>query len=120
MVALGLLLLVAACLLTVGVVVSNTTPQPAEFLFVTLANVSLGSLFLVGVVTGIAGTLGLMLMLGGSVRRRHKKVEAKREQRTVLEENARLQRELEQQREARAYPNDPHDEAGQRRGAVGR
>ena len=120
MVVLGLVLLVLACLLTVGVAISNTTPQAAEIFFVTVANVSLGTLFLAGVVTGIVGTLGLMLMLGGSVRRRHKKVEAKREKRSVLEENARLQRELEKEREAHAYPADPHTTDGERRGVVGR
>src|SRR6476469_7460055 len=105
MVALGLVLLVLAALLTLGIVLSNTDPANAAAFGVSLSGVSLGGLFLVGVVTGAVAMLGLTLFLGGGIRRRHKRVERKREVRsvrgeaeTLAEENARLAAELEQTR----------------------
>ncbi len=77
MVALGLVLLVLAALLTLGIVFSNTDPANAAAFGVTLSNVSIGGLFLVGVITGAVAMLGLTLWLGGSVRSRHKKVAAR-------------------------------------------
>lgn len=104
MVALGLVMLVLAALLTLGIVFSNTDPSNAAAFGVTLDNVSIGGLFLVGVIAGAVAMLGLTLMLGGSVRRRHKRVQAKREVRTahgevdaLAQENARLAGALEQQ-----------------------
>ena len=106
MVALGLVLLVLCSLLTVGVFFSNTDPANAAAFGVTLSNVSIGGLFLVGVITGVLAMLGLTMLLGGSVRRAHKSVEARRQRRSVqgeaeslAEENARLQRELERDRQ---------------------
>ena len=111
MVALGLVLLVLATLLTLGIVFSNTDPSNAAAFGVTLEGVSIGGLFLVGVVTGVLAMLGLTLMLGGSVRRRHKRVEAKRQVRSakgeagmLAEENARLAAELEATRHGEPYP----------------
>ena len=108
MVILGLILLVLASLLTVGVFFSNMDPANAAVFGVTLTNVSVGGLFLVGVIAGVVGTLGLILMLGGSLRRRHKTVASKREVRTargeagaMADENARLSEELERARAAR-------------------
>ena len=107
MVALGLVLLVLAVLLTLGVVLFNTDPANAEVFGVTLSNVSVGALFLVGVITGALGALGLTLWLGGAARKRHKRVEAKRQVRsargeaeTLAEENARLAEQLERERTA--------------------
>ncbi|MCU1692994.1 MAG: hypothetical protein JWM64_2085 [Frankiales bacterium] len=130
MVALGLVLLVLAALLTLGIVFSNTDPANAAAFGVTLSNVSLGGLFLVGVVTGAVAMLGLTLFLGGGIRRRHKRVEAKREVRsvrgeaeTLAEENARLAAELEQSRSAGStgtatYPAD--EQVAPKRGVFGR
>lgn len=120
MVVLGAVLLVLAALLTLGIVLSNTDPANAAAFGVTLANVSLGGLFLVGVVTGAVAMLGLVLFLGGGLRRRHQKVAVKREVRSVrgekeslAEENARLKSELDS---ASAYPSDeqPRDGAVRR------
>ncbi len=111
MVALGLVLLVLAVLLTLGIVLFNGDPSGAEAFGVSLTNVSIGGLFLTGVVTGVVGTIGLILMLGGFARGRSKKVRSKRavssargEAETLAEENARLQEELAQQRAAAPLP----------------
>ncbi|MCW2666402.1 MAG: hypothetical protein JWN57_1364 [Frankiales bacterium] len=104
MVALGLVMLVLAALLTLGIVFSNTDPSNAAAFGVSLSNVSIGGLFLVGVITGAIAMLGLTVMLGGSVRRRHKRVQAKQEVRTahgeadaLAQENARLAGQLQEQ-----------------------
>lgn len=126
MVALGLVLLVLASLFTLGIVFSNTDPANAAAFGVSLSGVSIGGLFLAGVVTGVVGMLGLTLFLGGGLRRRHKRVAAKREVRsvrgeaeTLAEENARLERELEQTRATTPYPEDTTPEP-RRRGVLGR
>ena len=110
MVALGLVLLVLCVVLGAGIALSNTDPASAEAFGVSLSNVSIGGLFLVGVVVGAVAMLGLGLMLVGAARKRAKKVALKREvqsvrgeQESLAEENARLQHELEQQRAA-TYP----------------
>ena len=102
MVALGFVLLVLTGLLATGVVLANREPVEAEAFGVTLENVSVGGLFLIGMVAGVAAMLGLGLMLAGASRRRAKRVAVKREVRDVrgereslAEENARLQAELE-------------------------
>ena len=107
MVALGLVLLVLAVLLTLGIVLFNGDPSNAEVFGVSLSNVSIGGLFLTGVITGVVGTIGLTLMLGGFARGRSKKVRSKRavssargEAETLAEENARLQEELARERAA--------------------
>ncbi len=111
MVALGLVLLVLAVLLTLGIVLFNGDPSGAEAFGVSLTNVSIGGLFLTGVVTGVVGAVGLTLMLGGLARGRSKKVRSQRavssarsEAETLAEENARLQEELAQQRAAQPLP----------------
>lgn len=125
MVVLGAVLLVLAALLTLGIVLSNTDPANAAAFGVTLSHVSLGGLFLVGVVTGAVAMLGLTLLLGGSVRQRHKRVAAKRQVRsatgeasTLAEENARLQAELEATRRASGPATVVEEEP--RRGMFGR
>ena len=128
MVALGLVLLVLCSLLTLGIVFSNTDPANATAFGVALSGVSIGQLFLAGVVTGALAMLGLTLFLGGGLRRRHKRVVAKREVKhvrseaeTLAEQNARLAAALEQERAAHVEPY-PHDDAEQeqRRGVFGR
>ena len=107
MVALGLVLLVLAVLLTLGIVLFNGDPSGAEAFGVSLANVSIGGLFLTGVITGVVGAVGLTLMLGGFARGRSKKVRTQRavrnargEAETLAEENARLQEQLARERAA--------------------
>ena len=113
MVALGLVLLVLCSLLTLGIVFSNTDPANAAAFGVTLSGVSIGGLFLVGVVTGALAMLGLKMYHGGGLRKRHKRVAAKREVKsargeaeTLAEENARLARELEARDSSAVHPSD--------------
>ncbi len=107
MVLVGVLLLVLCLLLAAGIYLPNTDPASFEAFGVTLDNVSIGGLFLVGVTVGALAMLGLGLVLVGSARKRHKKTALKREVRsergrreTLAEENARLQSELERERTA--------------------
>ena len=114
MVALGLILLVLSVALAAGIVLSNTESVSAEAFGVSLSNVSVGGLFLLGTAVGAVAMLGLGLMLVGAARKRAKKRAHKREveyvrteQESLAEENARLQAELEQERTAPAYPSEP-------------
>ena len=99
MVAVGLVLLVLAVLLTLGIGLFNGDNVPGVEAFgVSLANVSVGALFLTGVVTGLVGAVGLALLLAGLARTRSKKARGTRavqgargEADALAEENARLQ-----------------------------
>ncbi len=109
MVALGLVLLVLCVLLAVGISLPNTETVSAEAFGVSLSNVSLGGLFLLGLATGALAMVGLGLIFAGAARQRSKKRAVKREvstvrteQGTLAEENARLQAELEQRHQG--YP----------------
>ncbi len=105
MVLVGVVLLVLCGLLGAGIALTNTDPVSAEAFGVTLSNVSVRGLFLLGVVVGALAMLGLGLMLVGAARKRAKKVALKREvkhvrgeQESLAEENARLQEQLERER----------------------
>ncbi len=122
MIILGVLLLVLAALLTLGVVFFNTGPAPVEVFGVSLANVSVGGLFLAGVVTGVVGMLGLSLLLGGGARKHQKRVQHKQEVRSVRgqaetleQENARLREELRARESAAAYPDASTSDRGRLR-----
>ena len=111
MVALGLILLVLCVLLILGIVLNNGGPVQAEAFGVTLENVSVGGLFLVGVGVGSLLMLALGLVLVGASRKRAKKVAAKREvshvkgeRESLAEENTRLQAELERTTQASTTP----------------
>ena len=105
MVLVGAVLLILCVILAVGIFFPNTETASAEAFGVSLSNVSVGGLFLVGVAVGALAMLAIGLMAIGSARKRHKKVALKREarsargeQETLAEENARLQAQLEQER----------------------
>lgn len=109
MVALGLVLLVLSGALGLGVVLSNTDPVSASAFGVSLSNVTVGGLFLVGAVTGLAFMLGLVLMAAGASRRRAKRVNAKhqvREVRTEKEQLAQENAELRAQLSGEPYPSE--------------
>jgi len=97
----GVLLLVASVLATVGVGLFNSEASNASAFGVTLSNVSIGGLFMTGVVVGFLGAAGLGLILVGAARKRSKKTIVKRnvrdaqgEAKALAEENARLQEQL--------------------------
>lgn len=103
MVVLGLIVLVLCLVLGAGIVLSNTQAATAEAFGVSLSNVSIGGLFLLGAAVGALAVLGLGLMLVGAARKRARKKalkaevdSARTEQETLAEENARLQAQLEQ------------------------
>lgn len=107
MVLLGAILLVLCLVLGAGIALSNTEPVNAEAFGVSLSNVSLGGLFLAGVVLGALAVLALGMLLGGAARKRRKQAALKREvrnargeQETLAERNARLEAELERERAA--------------------
>lgn len=113
MIVIGLVVLILATVLTVGIVLPNSADARAEAFGVSLDNVSVGGLFLVGVITGALGLLGLVMALGGLARRRrqraatrHAVTSARSQADTLAEENARLQEQL--TRERTAGTSDPY------------
>lgn len=117
MLILGLLLLVAAGVLTAGMLIDNSKGDIRPDIFgYHLPSLNYGELFVVGVATGAVAILGLMLLLSalrrGSRRRRQVRMEGRSKQQReaeLQEENARLARELDQQRRAQgaARPGAP-------------
>ena len=111
MIALGIVLLVLSGVFAVGVALSNTSATQAEAFGVSLTNVTLGGLFLAGVVTGSVLLLGLTLLLAGTARKRRRRralkaeVKGVRTERTGLAaENERLQEELTEERRRSVLP----------------
>ena len=111
MIALGIVLLVLSGVFALGVALSNTSATQAEAFGVSLTNVTLGGLFLAGVVTGAVLLLGLTLLLAGAARKRHRRravkaeVKGVRTERTGLAaENERLQEELTEERRRSVLP----------------
>lgn len=105
MLILGLLLLLAAGALTAGVLLGNTKDIPVEVFGYEPDYLSGGELFLVGIAAGIIAGLSLTLVLSGMRRASRKRRERRAELRSkrareheLQQENARLARELEQQR----------------------
>jgi len=107
MAALGLLLLAAAGVFGLVVALSNAgTDHVARGteIFGYTTTMSTGRLFLIGIVTGIAGTLGLALMLGklGRSAKQHRQRKATRHQladtEALVVERDRLAAELQQER----------------------
>jgi uncharacterized integral membrane protein len=101
MIVLGLLLLLASGALTFGVVLHNTDTVSIAAFGQTASNLTLGELFLAGVVTGALAILGLTMILAGASRSRARRVVRKRamrdavdERETLAGENARLRSEL--------------------------
>lgn len=109
MAALGLLLMLAAGALTAGVLVSNTNKISPEAFGVTLADISVGGLFLTGAVTALVFALGLWLLMRGLRRSRRRSVERRQivrdtqeQQASLAAEKARLEQELAQERSRRS------------------
>lgn len=126
MVVLGLLLILAAVLFGADVILENTQPFSGTIFNQTITNLSLGGIFLAGAVTALALALGLWLVLGGAARKRRKQVQRKSRLRetesqkeTLAEENARLARQLEQERKTKAAtavsPYDDESDSGSSR-----
>jgi uncharacterized integral membrane protein len=117
MVALGLLLLLASGVLTVGVVVANTDATTVSLFGQATSALNNGGLFLAGAITGALAILGVTMILAGAARgrtrrasRRQRVLDERDERETLAEENARLRGELEGSRATYAddavYPED--------------
>jgi hypothetical protein len=91
------------------VVLSNTNAVSAEAFGVSLSNVTVGGLFLAGVVAGAVLLLGLVLLLAGASRKRSRRVAVKREVKGVRTEREQL---AEENAELRAKLNEPHQAEG--------
>ena len=112
MIVLGLFLLVGSGLLTAAVVVQNTDPSSASAYGHAVSGLTVGGLFVAGVITGAVAILGVLMMLAGATRRRNRRAGLKRqvraahgEKESLAGENARLQGELEASRSGAAvYP----------------
>jgi uncharacterized membrane protein len=77
-VAIGLVMLVLAALVTVGIVFFNGDAYSVDFFGLVISNLSIGGLFLAGVIAGVVGTAGVALLLSGGARKRHKKTARKK------------------------------------------
>jgi len=109
MVVLGLLMIIIAVLFGADVVFENTASATGKMFHQSVSNLSLGGIFLAGAVTALVLALGLWLVFGGAARKRRKRAarkttlkETQAERETLAEENARLARQLEQERAAKA------------------
>jgi hypothetical protein len=110
--ALGLAIMIVAGAVTLDVILENTRNTDASIVGQTITNVDLGGFFTAGVLVGIAGMLGLMLLLAGLRRANRRRLERKELTRSyegtaahaesLQEERDRLAAELEQERSARS------------------
>jgi type II secretory pathway pseudopilin PulG len=83
---LGLILLAAAGVLTAAVVTSNTESLSASLWSIDVSNVTLGVVFVAGMITTVLAVVGLGLLMGGMRRNRR----LRRERRSLQRENEQL------------------------------
>ncbi|MFL6127667.1 MAG: hypothetical protein ACJ73E_01200 [Mycobacteriales bacterium] len=83
---LGLILLAAAGVLTAAVVTSNTDSLSVDLWGVSVTNVTLGVVFVAGMITTVLAVVGLGLLMGGMRRTRR----LRQERRTLRRENEQL------------------------------
>jgi type II secretory pathway pseudopilin PulG len=83
---LGLILLVVAGVLTAAVVTSNTDSLAVSLWSVDVSNVTLGVVFVAGMITTVLAVVGLGLLMGGMRRNRR----LRKERRTLQRENEQL------------------------------
>lgn len=86
MLALGIVLVLLAGLVGGSIIFSNSESIQATILWLTVENVSLGGIFLAGALTGLAFALGMFLLLGGTIRSRHKRASSREEHATSTSE----------------------------------
>jgi uncharacterized membrane protein YcjF (UPF0283 family) len=83
---LGLILLAAAGVLTAAVVTSNTDSLAVDLWGVTVSNVTLGVVFVAGMITTVLAVVGLGLLMGGLRRNRR----LRKERKSLRRENEQL------------------------------
>ena len=91
MAVLGLILLAAAGVLTAAVVTSNTDTLAVDLWGVTVSNVTLGVVFVAGMITTVLAGVGLGLLMGGVRRARR----LRKERRSLRRENEQLSQRVE-------------------------
>ena len=90
MAVLGLILLAAAGVLTAAVVTSNTDSLAVSLWGVDVSNVTLGVVFVAGMITTVLAVVGLGLLMGGMRRNRR----LRKERRTLQRENEQLAQQV--------------------------
>ena len=88
---LGLILLAAAGVLTAAVVTSNTDSLSVDLWGVSVTNVTLGVVFVAGMITTVLAVVGLGLLMGGMRRNRR----LRQERRSLRRENEQLSQRVE-------------------------
>jgi hypothetical protein len=88
---LGLILLAAAGVLTAAVVTSNTDSLAVSLWGVSVSNVTLGVVFVAGMITTVLAVVGLGLLMAGMRRNRR----LRKERRTLQRENEHLAQRVE-------------------------
>ena len=88
---LGLILLAAAGVLTAAVVTSNTDSLAVSLWGVSVSNVTLGVVFVAGMITTVLAVVGLGLLMGGMRRGRR----LRQERRSLRRENEQLAQRVE-------------------------
>jgi hypothetical protein len=88
---LGLILLAAAGVLTAAVVTSNTDSLSIDLWGASVTNVTLGVVFVAGMITTVLAVVGLGLLMGGMRRGRR----LRQERRTLRRENEQLAQQVE-------------------------
>ena len=111
MAVLGLILLAAAGVLTAAVVTSNTSALSVDLWGLSVSNLTLGVVFVAGMITTVLGVVGLGLLMGGL--RRGRRLRAER--RALRRENEQLAQRVESTRSADARADSPQ---GPGRGAT--
>src|SRR5262249_21309413 len=86
MVVLGLLLLIGAGVFGAAVITSNTSPVNGDLWGLHVSTLSLGTVYLAGLVTGIVALFALVMLAAGIRRGRRLRLE----RRALARENARL------------------------------
>jgi hypothetical protein len=79
MAIIGLLLLLLALALVIGVVVDNNVQVIFDVFGTTIDDLTVAGLFVAGVLTGLIGVVGLWMMKVGAARSRRRRLEAREE-----------------------------------------
>lgn len=105
MAVLGLILLAAAGVLTAAVVTSNTDTLAVDLWNISVSNVTLGVVFVAGMITTVVAVVGLGLLMGGLRRNRR----LRKERRTLRRENEQLAQRVDTTPDTYSTPVDRHD-----------
>ena len=103
MAVLGLILLAAAGVLTAAVVTSNTNALSVDLWGATVSDLTVGVVFVAGMITTVLAVVGLGLLMGALRRGRR----LRQERRSLRQENKQLSRQVEENDAPTARPYEP-------------